>query len=204
MCACKTGQDVVALSLLVDGLVSFHSLFTSGERVGDDILVLRWHVLFAACFFEREFVVRGLLHIGADLDALHANGQTSYTPAGYAIKCGNLSMLEFCHRHGASMDIVSKWQPTSPPGESLTSVPRSAVDLTMTWDQPAMLEFLLDEVYPVRPAKLSCETILSHNSAIWPGSEFRQVNMRLLVCVFCPSSRFSSLSLGSRRRFQYS
>lgn len=162
--ALRLADDDSALTLLRSGRVTVNSLLPyeiNGVRES-------MPAIFIAVLFARLHVVRALLRLGAEIDALHdmRHGDLvgAVTPAGAAILTGKVSGLSLCHKIGANMLFV---------GRSSALTEKSAVDVAIIVPQPVCLEYLLDSVYVARPIELSRPEMAGLSSAAIKGGRMK-------------------------------
>lgn len=112
-------------------------------------------MLCVAIACRREQVARGLLNMGVDIDELREywdSGEVLLaTDAGIAIRDDDVAALSFCHRLGASLSAVARFEAGNHGHDAMLGEHCSAFQLAIARLRPACLEYLLDKVYPARP-----------------------------------------------------
>lgn len=138
--ALRAKNDAAALSMLADGQVTIHTLFT-------DTNSNRMPLIVAAVYTERRKVVEAFARHGANINQLIRadNGFRKATVLGWAILNGHASMLPVLHRLGATMSQVYVFMSL---GTSKLEQSFSAVETAIHIIEPGCLLYLLDAANP--------------------------------------------------------
>lgn len=162
-------DEASALSFLESGRVTIRSCLNMPDDSGG--IQESIPVLFLAVECALEQVVRSLVRLGADIEVLHTyTDGITVTPAGHAIRHGNVAGLKLCHDLAGCMTNINGTL------KLLSGNGVSGVDCAIVSHQPTCLEYLLDNVFQ-RPVRLSYAEMTSLSTAAIYGSRIKPVYM---------------------------